>query len=373
MRTKPAIVFLTLALLISGRPGVAFAQATISELEELQSLFEVELAEKVTHPYDDSVAKLNLSYLTGLERELAAAKSAPDLDAALELDAEIKRLASQVTLPGENDGAAASLKRLREIYRTELSKLETRRLAAEAALLVPYLTKLKDLEDRLTKAGNLKEAKEVQDYRRGLTADAPDSVIAMARASTRDSEAKPVSATEEPMIGKPLARLPVEGFDRQATWDAMRKNPAALEVEGQKSKPLREGLSWGKYTWTGVPQKLIDNDARIYLQDGFPNGLSKFTVTREGWLIVGVNYSYQGNSGGDWQKERWDLEKFQSEGWAVIKDEDSGGRLVKDNDARTEERSQTLLARFVEKGESFRLRCNKYDPPFLIILGSRVP
>lgn len=371
MKMKQPIVFVTVALLVSVCPGGASAQEAFPELEELQSIFEAEMTERVTNPFNDGFAKLNLSYLTGLERELTSAKSAPDLDAALALDAEIKRLASQEIVPDEDDEAAASLKRLRAIYRTELSKLERKRLAAEATLRAPYLTKLKDLEDRLTKAGNLEDAKAVQSYRKGLNADTPESLTDPAMVSTRDSEARPNSGVENPLIGKNTPELPGDGFHHPGAWDVMRQNPALLEVEGQNSQALREGLNWGKYTWTAVPQKLLDNGAKIYLQDGFPNGLSQFTVIREGWLIVGVNYSYQGNSGGGWQEERWNLKKFESEGWKVISDGDAGGSLIKDNDVRTEERSQTLLARFVEKGESLRLRCNKYDPPFLILLGRK--
>lgn len=369
MKMNQPIFFLAAIFACSTCPWIAFSEEPSRDLKELQFIHEVEMTEKVTNPFNDGIAKLNIAYLSGLERELAAAKAAADLDSSLALDAEIKRLASHEVLPDDNGKPAAALERLRTIYRSELSKLESKRRADEATLLTPYLSKLKDLEVRLTKAGDLEDARTVQLYRIGLTADRPESDSDSAMASTPDSDKKPDSAPKEPMIGQKTTVLPAGGFSNPATWEAMGRNPAGLKVVGQKSKKLREGLTWGKYLWSSVPQKLVDHGAEVYFYEGFANGLSEFEVLREGWLIIGVNYSYQGNSSGDWEDERWDLDKFQSEGWQLIDDNDAGGSLTKDNEARSEKRSQTLLTKFVKEGETLSLRCNKYDPPFLIVLG----
>lgn len=57
----------------------------------------------------------------------------------------------------------------------QLSKLEGQRSTDHAAILGPYLTRLKALEVDLTKTNRVADAKEVMDYRSGL-GDDPASV-----------------------------------------------------------------------------------------------------------------------------------------------------------------------------------------------------
>jgi hypothetical protein len=333
-----------------------------SNLRELQFLHEVEVAEKASGPYKEGVARLNAAYLIGLERELATAKNAADLPGAVALDAEIKRLANNEALPASDDTAGEPLKKLRAIYRGELAKLDAKRAAAEATLREPFIAQLKALETSLTKAGDIGQAKTVLDFRTALaTGGAP---AAPNQAST------PPTSSAPPPIGQKNVKTLGRGFNTPIAWEAMRQKPAAFTVIGQEPHRLEVGLAFdGNFSWPKVPQKLLDGGATIYLYSGERSGVSEFTVTNEGWLIIGVNYDYQGNNGNNWQEEAWSLDKFQDEGWELIKEEHAGGPLSKGDVRVTYLRNQHLLARFVKKDEKYRLRCNKYDQPFLIVLG----
>jgi hypothetical protein len=91
------------------------------------------------------------------------------------------------------------------------------------------------------------------------------------------------------------------------------------------------------------------------------------TVTEDGYLLIACNFDYQGNKSGNWTAEAWDEKKFKSHGWHLVDNHELEGNLVKGND-----RGQVVFARQVRKGETLHLRCNKYDPPFPILLGARI-
>ncbi len=365
MKPNHTIVSAVLAWALAASQEAAPAQQTqpaAANLKELQFLHEVEVAEKAGGPYKEGVARLNAAYLTGLERELAAAKNAADLAAAVALDAEIKRLANNEALPASDENSGEPLKKLRAIYRGELGKLDAKRTATEATLREPFMAQLKALETSLTKAGDLEEAKAVLDYRTALATNG--AAAAPKQASTQPRSPAP------PPIGQKNVKTLGSGFNTPSAWEAMRQKPASFTVIGQEPHRLETGLAFdGNFSWPKVPQKLLDGGATIYLYSGERSGVSDFTVTSEGWLIIGVNYDYQGNNGNNWEAEAWSLDKFQDEGWELIKEEHAGGPLSKGDTRVAYLRNQHLLARFVKKDEKYRLRCNKYDQPFLIVLG----
>lgn len=189
MKTNRSIIIATVALALSRSPEIATAQQSPAfNLEELQFQYQVEVAEKVAAPYKEAIARLNSAYLTGLERDLANVKSSGDLVGALALDTEIKRLASNDALPANDDAIREPLRKLRAIYRIELAKLEGARVANEAKLREPFLTKLKELEISLTKVGNLEEAKAVLDYRSGLAGGAVSPTLPVAAGDQGSSD-----------------------------------------------------------------------------------------------------------------------------------------------------------------------------------------
>lgn len=365
MKTHPTpLAYSALLLVFTTLPGIAPAQQSAPSLKELQFLHDVQVAAEVTSPYREGVARLNTGYQAGLDRELSAAKASGDLESALALDTEIKRLANKEALPAADDQVPPTLKKLRAIYRAELSKIDALRVAAEAKLREPFVAKLREMEVALTKAGNLEEATKVMTYRKELAAPSATGSAPVAEALSP----APVSQTLPP-IGQKNSRVSGRGFPG---WEAASLDPAQLETIDLKSFPLEPGLatSWS-HSWTTVPEKLIQYPATIFHQTKEAAGIAQCNVTEDGWLLVGVNYQYQGNESGGWTDERWTLEQFENNGWAVVSEKEAGGLLVKDNKEKTSARPQTLLAKYVKKGETLRLRCNKYDPPFLILLGRK--
>ena len=79
--------------------------------------------------------------------------------------------------------------------------------------------------------------------------------------------------------------------------------------------------------------------------------------------MLAVNYDYQGNKDGDWDKEVWTARDFKSKGWNQLDAKELGGDLVK-----ADGRAQTIFAKRLKKGTKDRIRCNKYDPPYVILL-----
>jgi hypothetical protein len=159
------------AFLILVSPLASPAQSP--ELKVLQIEHDNQLSERVTGAYNAGLAKLDAGYLTGIDRVLASSKAAGDLEGALALEAEKKRVADKGALPANDEQAAKVMKNLRAIYRQELAKLEAQRAANTTTLLTPYIGKLKQLEADLTKADRLADAKAVMDYRQGISAGVP--------------------------------------------------------------------------------------------------------------------------------------------------------------------------------------------------------
>jgi hypothetical protein len=78
--------------------------------------------------------------------------------------------------------------------------------------------------------------------------------------------------------------------------------------------------------------------------------------------VVACNYSYQGNSSGGWTDEQWLRADFYRDGWKEADPENLGGRLVLIGN-----REQVIFVKKAEAGDSGRLRCNKYNPPFFLL------
>ncbi len=150
-------------------------RAASSDLGVLKQQYEKATSERVTSVYESNLLQLNARYLEAVDRTLTAAKSAGNLAEALALTNEKKLIVDRGSVPDDDDSTKPSLKKLRAVYRGELQKLKTQRESAQAALLGPYATRLKELEVSLTQSGKLDEAKEVLDYRTALGSSMPST------------------------------------------------------------------------------------------------------------------------------------------------------------------------------------------------------
>ena len=147
-------------------------------------------------------------------------------------------------------------------------------------------------------------------------------------------------------------------------WQKVVQNSARVDVAGLDPTPLRE--SDEKEGWSRVPPAfnvIPQTQAIAYsVRKGMDNGVADFKVTRDGYVLVACNYGYQGNRSGDWDEKRWTKEKFLQNGWLIVPETMLGGVLVKGGG-----HDQVVFVKHMEKGEHYRLRCNKYAPPFVII------
>lgn len=149
-----------------------------------------------------------------------------------------------------------------------------------------------------------------------------------------------------------------------ADWEAMKRNPATIEVINMQPTPLV--ASSDKQGWAKIPDQLAKYNPVVYKPTGGTNGVTDITVLADGWLIVSCNYDYQGNKGGDWDEEVWSEKKFKTKGWHLLSKNELGGLLVK-----CDNREQSLFSMQVKKGDKLRIRCDKYDPPYPILLSPK--
>jgi hypothetical protein len=149
-----------------------------------------------------------------------------------------------------------------------------------------------------------------------------------------------------------------------ADWEAIKRAPAQIEVVNMQPTPLVVGDD--KKGWTTVPPQLTKYGAVIYMPAGNTNGVADIKVTGDGFLMLACNYDYQGNSSGKWDEEDWNEKKFKTKGWHLMSKTELGGILVKGDN-----RAQVVFSKQVRKGDTLRIRCNKYDPPYPILLSAK--
>jgi hypothetical protein len=136
------------------------------------------------------------------------------------------------------------------------------------------------------------------------------------------------------------------------------KKPGAIKamISTAEKLALSEKDAGGK--WARVPEILLG--ALIYTGDWKrSNGVADFKVTQSGRIFLALNYDYQGNGSGNWTEDRLLAGQFMARGWAQVR----GAEMVAWNN-----RSFSIFTRVCEQGEHFRLRCNKYEPPYVIVL-----
>lgn len=135
-----------------------------------------------------------------------------------------------------------------------------------------------------------------------------------------------------------------------------KENPATVSVVHLTAEPLVESSSAEAGKWLRVPEPL--RGAKIFC--GSPikhNGVADFKVTAAGRVYLACNYDYQGNSSGNWSEDRWMSEQFAENGWSLVQ----GLELIS-----WENRTFIIFTKQLKEGESGRLRCNKYEPPYFI-------
>lgn len=195
---------------------------------------------------------------------------------------------------------------------------------------------------------------------------------AKAAVKTVEPVAKPTPAppTPQPTASVPKAASPpvAEATGSSLPWTVPDARPASVDVRDMKLVPLAVGTN--RLDWAVVPTFFRERPAQIMaltLTAGVETGLAEYTVRTSGYAIIACGFGYQGNNSGGWTDSRWTAAEFEAKGWQPIPSSAVGGTLTMVDVNRV----MTLFWKPVTAGETGRIRCNKYYPPFFIALGER--
>ncbi len=138
---------------------------TTQRLNTLRGAYEAAYQTEVAAAHSVALNDLDAKYIAALDRALAAATQAGQLDTALALRDEKKRLAEASPLPADDFAAPETLKTLRLTYRSALTNLEAQRDQLAVPVKTKYDQALEALQTELTKAGDLDGAMAVKQLR----------------------------------------------------------------------------------------------------------------------------------------------------------------------------------------------------------------
>ncbi|HYE18092.1 MAG TPA: hypothetical protein VEA69_06595, partial [Tepidisphaeraceae bacterium] len=191
---------------------------------------------------------------------------------------------------------------------------------------------------------------------RRLASLAPAAAVATpAAVATATTGSKPVAPAAGGTIKRPAG-----------AGSADLSRAATIESDVYEPVPLEEGATrQGSGTWA-LPESFKKLKLQVYSQKkkgAGQDGMTEFRVTKAGTILIACNWDYQGNDGGGWKATRMSQQQFVEQGWRVVANEQLGGVL------KLGKREQIIFSRDAKVGETFKLRCNKYDPPFVILPG----
>lgn len=148
-------------------------------------------------------------------------------------------------------------------------------------------------------------------------------------------------------------------------WKIPGAVPASIEVRNMKLVPLV--VSTNALGWEEVPPVFRERSAQIMaltVPAGVETGAAEYTARSAGYAIIACNFGYQGNNSGGWTDSRWQAGDFATHGWTPIPQSELGGFLTSVDVHRV----QVLFWKQVAARETGRIRCNKYYPPYFIVL-----
>ena len=158
---------------------------------------------------------------------------------------------------------------------------------------------------------------------------------------------------EDPVIEEP--EDPIVPEEPYVTWQT---EVALARINIIAPTQLVDVLTGTLVEYPEGMEGIIYNNLPRY--DVMEYGVVKFEVIESGLLMIAVHFGYQGNVYGGWYEERMTLADFQNTGWT-----DTGLTLVtREHQSRT----YMIFEKVVETGQTYTLRCNKYEPPYPIEL-----
>ncbi len=150
------------------------AKSNDLRLVQLQEAYAAAIEREVTLPHLEAVKALDAKYAAALDRALEGTTQAGNLDAALALRTEKKRVQEAAPLPadGKDKDVSEPLNTLRLTYRNTLSQLTAQGAQRQQPLREKFLHALDAYQDELTRAKNLDGALEVRKFREAEAASA---------------------------------------------------------------------------------------------------------------------------------------------------------------------------------------------------------
>ncbi|MBK8037450.1 MAG: hypothetical protein IPK22_09990 [Verrucomicrobiaceae bacterium] len=223
--------------------------ATTQRLEILRTAYEAAYAKEVAAAHTTALTDLDAKYTAALDRALAAATQAGQLDTALALRDEKKRLADAAPLPADDFAAPETLKTLRLTYRSALASLELKRDQSAVPVKAKYDAALEALQIELTKAADLDGAVAVKTLREGLKTEVAPKAPAVVVERAKPTVPTPSAAVEK------AAKADTEKYDAKtaqqiAEWVfAAGKEVRVLKKGESKYEVIRSAADLPKEDW----------------------------------------------------------------------------------------------------------------------------
>ncbi|MBN8422169.1 MAG: hypothetical protein J0L73_24860 [Verrucomicrobia bacterium] len=140
-------------------------KTTDPRILQLQQAFTAAIARDITPAHLAAVQALDTQYTAALDRALDTATQAGDLDTALILRTEKKRMEDKAPLPAADTPTPEPLKPLLITYRASLLQLAAQHTQRLLPLREKYLQALQTYQDELTRTQNLDAALTVKKFR----------------------------------------------------------------------------------------------------------------------------------------------------------------------------------------------------------------
>ena len=255
------------------------------DLEAIRKSY-LESVTRIQKQADEQFTKLNARYMEGLAQQEDRATQAAELDAVLSLKKEQQHMLEAGRVPAIDENVAPSVVAARKWYRGHQERILTRSHDQRKKLFVEYDTRLKAMQNGLTRNRNVPDAVLVQQYREEIKKD-----MATIFASAPPPPEKPA------VVAAPVAPA----------------KPAADEMEREDDIPFSDWIvehnshsPWAKSEEPRVEISIVDGDTQVVNSAGghnrlcYPKILGKkydFSVEARTFRNIGIVHA-DGEDGG---------------------------------------------------------------------------
>lgn len=361
---RPFINFLLTILCLNLLSHQVFADEALDQVANPpQQKFDTEIAH-LRMLYDMEFKAFEADYLEKLDELLKAETNRGNLENVIALKEERERIQNhQDPMPKATINKIALTAQNTYLQKVRAAKVKFEKGAKQAKR--DLLETIDDLIKSETKAGHIELALGLRNLKKDLEPrDLPTPVESPTEleqpAANSPDPSSDVTTKPKAKITTPRPRPPL---GKPIDWKHAISSPVAVKVAGFEPMPINPSLE--RQIFVQIPPLFTHYKSVVYAKpDGDNVGVAEISAESDGYVIVSCHFGYQGGDG-VWTKTRWTADQFVANGWNRIDPRDVGGIFVRDPD-----RIQELFVRYVRKGENYKLRCNKYNPPYVIVFES---